>query len=269
MDMKKFILLISFCFIFVLPVFSIEIEQNKAVQTFHYAIPDEEHTIDKKNEVEDVVFPSELELKGSIIYDESTSNEIDLNPEMINKPKIKLKSVNNIKTPLKRDFYASRIQIPEKSVLSNASKYVNEQYSIKPIWSYVKEKVGNFSYGTEYSTYIDTTEFQSAMNLYTRYDFKHFAITGAVGTTEKNIQGVNDSVIKIAPEIKLSKSFVVRDTIQAYVNMPVKKNRLSIIYTPQWQKNPDILRFELGIGNSYYTGGRVNSSIEFMTRIKL
>ena len=69
--------------------------------------------------------------------------------------------------------------------------------------------------------------------------------------------------------IKLSKSFVIRDTVQAYVNSDVKKNRISIIYTPQWQKTPDLIRIELGITNSYYAGGKVNSAIEFSTRIRL
>ena len=266
--MKKFVLSILLCFSIFSPVIAVDIEQNQAVQTFHYAIPDEECTIDNHKEATEEPFPSELELRGSVIYDESSSAEIDLDKNVV-KPKIRLKKAGTVTTPIKKDVYSSQIQMPEKSALSNASRYISEEYSIKPIWSYVREQIGNFSYGTEYSTFIDTTEFQTSMNLYTRYDFKHFAITGSVGKTEKNIQGVNDSVIKIAPEIKLSKSFVIRDTVQAYVNTPVKKNRVSIIYTPQWQKNPDTIRIELGVTNSYYTGGRVNSAIEFMTRIKL
>ena len=57
--------------------------------------------------------------------------------------------------------------------------------------------------------------------------------------------------------------------MQAYVNNTVRKNKISIIYTPQWQKNPGMVRIELGVTNSYYTGGKVNSAVEFSTRIRL
>lgn len=253
------------------PALSMEIEQAKAVQTFHHVLPEEEQSIHTETEqYDDYFFPSEVELKGSVIYDEGASiNEIKLD-ENIEKPKIRLKTANMVIPVNEKKVYTTGLNVPARSALSTASRLTGEEYIIAPVWSYVQESVGNFSYGTLYTSGIDTAQLQSTMNLYTRYDFKHFAITGAVATSERNIEySTDERIIQIAPEIKLSKSFVIRDTVQAYVNSDYKKNKISIIYTPQWQKTRGALRIELGVTNSYYTGGKVNSAIEFSTKIRL
>ena len=268
--MKKCFVLLFFIFFAVQPTYSIEIEQPQAVQTLHHVLPDEEEqTIhDEEPVYDDFYFPSEVELKGSVIYDEGAVVKEEIELKDIEKPKIKLKTANMI-IPVTENYIALKPLDISRSALSSASRLTGHEYYIAPVFSYVKEQVGNFSYGTHYFSGIDTSQLQTSMNLYTRYDFKYFAITGAVGTNEKNIEGINDRTLIIAPEIKLSKSFVIRDTVQAYVNNTVRKNKISIIYTPQWQKNPGMVRIELGVINSYYTGGKVNSAVEFSTRIRL
>jgi hypothetical protein len=268
--MKKIYILLGLLLVFVLPVSAIEIEQPKAVQSIYQVLPDDEEvkTInDVEENSDDFCFPAEMELKGSVIYDEgANAQEIELKD--VEKPKIKLKTSNMIIPVTEKKIFDNVLDMP-RSALSSASRLKGEEYYIAPVWSYVQEQVGNFSYGTQYSSGIDTAQLLTTMNFYTRYDFKHFAITGAVGTNDRNVEGINDRTIQIAPEIKLSKSFVVRDTVQAYVNDTVRKNRISIIYTPQWKKYPDMIRIELGISNSFYTGGKVNSAIEFSTKIRL
>lgn len=269
MFMRRVFFVLFYIIFMMLPTYALEIEQPKAVQTLHHVLPEDEQTIhDEEVQYDDYYFPAEVEIKGSVIYDAGAiSNEIELGKD-VDKPKIKLKTSNMIIPVTEKKIFANVLEVP-RSALSNASRLTGEEYYIAPVWSYVKEQVGNFSYGTYYTSGIDTSQLQTTMNLYSRYDFKHFAITGAVGTNEKNIEGINDRTISIAPEIKLSKSFVIRDTVQAYVNDIVKKNKISIIYTPQWQKYQDMIRIELGITNSYYTGGKVNSAVEFSTRIRL
>ena len=273
--MKKYIVLIFFILFFAPQTFSIEIEQPKAVQSFIYVLPDNnEIDIHTKDRSEEFSFPSEVELKGSVIYDAGAdiNREIELEiDEDIEKPKIRLKTANMvIPVDEKKVYTEMNLYTPVRSALSTASRLTGEEYVIAPVWSYVQERIGNFSYGTYYSSGIDTAQLQSTMNIYTRYDFKHFAISGGVAANERNIDySADDRIVHIAPEIKLSKSFVIRDTVQAYVNSDVKKNKISVIYTPQWQKHPDTFRLELGITNSYYTGGKVNSAIEFSTKIRL
>lgn len=272
--MKRLVLLLSI-FLLCMPVSALEIVQPKAVQSIHYVIPadNEKQTIENKNEKEsdDLCFPNEVELKGSVIYNESTqrAKEIVLD-QTVERPHINLKTPQMIIPVKDEKIFAKGIDIYQRSAISTATRITGEEYSVKPIWSYLNEQYGNFSYGTIYSSGIDTSQLQTTMNLYTRYDFKYFAITGAVGTNESNVEGTRDEkTLQLAPEIKLSKSFVIRDTIQAYVNENYKKNKISLIYTPQWKKHPDMLRFELGFSNTYYTGGRVRSAVEFSTRIRL
>lgn len=260
---------------FCLPVHAIEIEQPKAVQSIHHVISiDDEDTIEatsQKEEYDDLYFPNEVELKGSVIYNEGVQHakEIELD-NTIKKPQVNLKTSHMIIPVKDEKIYSSVLDISQRSPLSTATRITGEEYSVKPIWSYINEQTGNFSYGTIYSSGIDTSQLQSTMNLYTRYDFKYFAIIGAVGTNESNVEGTRDEkTVQFSPEIKLSKSFVIRDTIQAYVNETYKKNKISIIYTPQWKKHPDMLRLELGVSHTYYTGGRVRSAVEFSTRIRL
>lgn len=253
----------------------VEIDQPEAIKTVHFVYSiddDDEQTLDNHDQEtgHDDYLKNEVELKGSVIYDEGINHlkEIGLD-ENIQKPQINLKTPQMI-IPVKTEkIKTAGIHMPDRSALSNASRLSGEEYLIEPVWSYITEQTGNFSYGTFYSSGIDNCQLQTTMNLYTRYDFKHFAITGAVGTNESNVEGTKDEkVIQFAPEIKLSKSFVIRDTVQAYVNENYKKNKLSIIYTPQWKRHPDILRFELGFSNTYYPEGKIRSAVEFSTRIR-
>ena len=272
--MKRLVLLLSL-FLICMPVSAMEIEQPKAVQSIRHVIPidDEVQTIETKNEENnnDLYFPNEVELKGSVIYNESTQHakEIELD-KTVEKPHINLKTSQMI-IPIKDEkIYSTGLDISQRSAISTATRITGEEYSVKPVWSYLNEQYGNFSYATIYSSGIDTCQLQTTMNLFTRYDFKYFAITGAVGTNESNVEGTRDEkTLQLSPEIKLSKSFVIRDTIQAYVNENYKKNKISLIYTPQWKKHPDMLRFELGFSNTYYTGGKIRSAVEFSTRIRL
>ena len=274
--MKKLLLLILLIFISspVLYAKDLEIEQTKPLETVHYvySIDDEEDNLETHdtNQTSEDYLNGEIELKGSVIYNEGAqyAQEIELD-KTVQKPQIILKTSNMI-IPIKDEkIKASALDIYARSAIASANVIRGEEYIVAPIWSYIREQTGNFSYGTIYSSYIDTAQLQSTMNLYTRYDFKYFAITGAIGTNESNFEGVMDQkTSQISPEIKLSKSFVIRDTIQAYVNENYKKNRISIIYTPQWEKYPDILRFELGLTHTYYGSGRLRSAVEFSTIIR-
>ena len=272
--MKNKIILLLYFVIFISPAFPIETEQPKAVQCFNYVLPEEEPDINTETESADYTYPSEVELKGSVIYDEGKNSlpavELEIEPD-IEKPKIRLKTANMVIPSRGTEVYTTTgLYTSARSALSTASRLTGEEYIIAPVRSYIHEEIGNFSYGTYYSSGIDTSQLQTTMNIYTRYDFKYFAITGSVAADERNIEySTDERSVQIAPEIKLSKSFVVRDTVQSYVNSDVKKNKISVIYTPAWQKNPDTIRLEVGITNSYYAGGKVNSSVEFSTKIRL
>ena len=275
--MKNWCLLLTLIF-FAVPVLyaqELDIEQAEPIQSIRhvYQIDDEDDTTIDNHEEKQYsgdYLNTEVELKGTVIYNEGLKHleEIELD-ETVEKPHINLKTAHMVIPVKDEKIKATGLDIYARSAISLATRVTGEEYIVKPAWSYIQEQTGNFSYGTLYSSGLDTAQLQTTMNIYTRYDFKHFAFTGAVGTNESNVEGTKDErIIQFAPEIKISKSFVIRDTVQAYVNEDYKKNKISIIYTPQWQQNPDILRFELGFSNTYYTGGRTRSAVEFSTRIR-
>lgn len=278
--MKRFLLVLTFL-ILCLPAYcddikneNIEISQPEPMKSIHYVISlddEDEETIEEKEEEYDDFYFNEVELKGTVIYNEGVEHAKEIELEKItDKPSINLKKSNMIIPVKDENIYSKGIDIYNRRAISTATRLTGEEYFVAPVWSYITEQTGNFSYGTYYLSELDTTQLQSTLNIYTRYDFKHFAITGAVGTNESNVEGtVDQKTVQIAPEIKLSKSFVIRDTIQAYVNETYKKNKISIIYTPQIKNNPDLLRFELGFSNTYNYGEKIRSAIEFSTRIRL
>ena len=268
--MKRYLLLFFILFLPTGFASAIEIDAPKAVETINHVVPVQQQTINTELDEHEDYYTTEVELKGSVIYNEGVNSIPEVELQDVVKPKIKLKTANMI-IPVNEKHSKSQsvIPIPSRSAFADATRLKGEDYCLIPVWSLVKESMGNFTYGTEYFTCVDTAQLETTMNLYTRYDFKYFAITGGVGTNEKRAQGMNDNIVKFAPEIKLSKSFVIRDTVQAYVNNNVKKNRISIIYTPQIKNHPDVLRFELGFSNSFYAGGRVDSAVEFSTKIRL
>ncbi len=257
-----------------LPAFSVEIEQPKPIQTIHHVVPEEEQTIENvetEDKPDDFQFPNEVELKGTVIYNEGAKvQEIELD-KTVQKPEINLKTKHMI-IPVKyagKGIYDDKY-LNQRSALASATRVTGEEYMIAPVWQQVSAQMGNFSYGTLYTSGLDDSQLQNTMNVFTRYDFKHFAIAAYVGANERNTGMDKDTqTFQLAPEIKLSKSFVIRDTVQAYVNQGYKKNEVSIIYTPKIKDQYDILRFELGLTQTYYESGGSKSAIEFSTKIRL
>ena len=235
------------------PVFSIDknLENTNSLLTNPEIIPQESDI-------------NNIKLEGGITFEED--NVIYLNKE-IERPTLNIKNKNTlipIYTPIDTN---SRMR--SRSALAKASKLTGEEYYITPMFHYINEQVGNFSYGSYHGASIDSAQMTYSSSIFTRYDAKYCALTGTFSTDSQTIDGVYKSMFGISPEIKLTNSLSIRDTIKTYMGVPVKKNQISLIYTPQLKKYIDGLRFELGLSQSFYENGANNSSIEFITRFKL
>lgn len=269
--MKRWLLLLIISFSVAHITLAAEHDGSESVGSINHVVPFENsQTINPPAEEEVDYYSADMELRGSVIYDEGAKSIPDVELNGVAKPKIKLKTANMIipvnEHPVKTD---TMVNMPSRSAFSETIRIKGEDYCLIPVWSLVKETMGNFTYGTEYLTCVDFAQLETTMNIYTRYDFKHFAITGGLGSHEKRAQGFNDNVIKIAPEVKLTKTIAIRDTVQTYVINNIKKNKVSIIYTPKIKNSTETLWFELGFSNSFYPSGRVNSSVEFFTKFRL
>ena len=207
---------------------------------------------------------STIKLEGGITFDDD--NAIYLDKE-IDRPTLNLKTKSTVipvYTPVATD---SRIR--SRRALAKASKLTGDEYYIVPIFNYVSEQAGNFSYGTYYGASIDSAQMTYSTSLFTRYDTKYCALTGLLSSDSQSIDGSYKSMLGVAPELKLTKSLSIRDTIKTYMGVPVKKNQISLIYTPQLKRYIDSLRFELGLSQAFYENGATNYSLEFSTKFKL
>lgn len=226
---------------------------------------------DNANEVEETailnnpkIIPQQQTLEGGVSFDEDSAIYLD---KSIERPTLNIKPPNTLIPVYTPTFKDTRIR--ERSALAKSSKLSGDEYYIAPIFNYVSEQAGNFSYGTYYGASMDSAQMTYSTSMFTRYDGKKYALTGTVSTDTQSIDGSYQSMLGIAPELKLTKSLALRDTVKTYMGVPVKKNSISLIYTPQLKKYIDSLRFELGLSQTFYESGYNNASLEFSTKFKL
>ncbi len=226
---------------------------------------------DNANEVEETailnnpkIIPQQQTLEGGVSFQEDSAIYLD---KSIERPTLNIKPPNTLIPVYTPTFKDTRIR--ERSALAKSSKLSGDEYYIAPIFNYVSEQAGNFSYGTYYGASMDSAQMTYSTSMFTRYDGKKYALTGTVSTDTQSIDGSYQSMLGIAPELKLTKSLALRDTVKTYMGVPVKKNSISLIYTPQLKKYIDSLRFELGLSQTFYESGYNNASLEFSTKFKL
>ena len=204
-------------------------------------------------------------LQGEVEFNEDGTVYLD---KTIERPTLNIKPPNTILPVYTPTISDSRMR--SRSALANASKLTGEEYYISPIFNTLQEQAGNFSYGTYYGASMDSAQMTYSTSWFTRYDGKKYAITSTYSTDSQSINGAYQSMFGISPEIKLTKSLAIRDTLKTYMAAPLKKNQISLIYTPQLKRYIDSLRFELGLSQSFYeNGGGNSSSVEFTTKFKL
>lgn len=158
---------------------------------------------------------------------------------------------------------------PMKDSFEPASKFATQEYNIRPVSSYFVQKIGDFSFGTGYDSYLDSAQVNYSTNVFTRYDWKHFALTGTFAKLTNSNYDTYDNKVYIAPELKLTKRLSLLDVMQSDVEQINKKNELVLRYTPHLKKGADDVQFEVGAGQSYYQDNFVKSSLRFSTRFKL
>ena len=187
---------------------------------------------DNTNNVEETILnnpkiiPQET-LKGEVSFDEDSAIYLD---KSIERPTLNIKPPNTLIPVYTPTFKDTRIR--DRSALAKSSKLSGDEYYIAPIFNYVSEQAGNFSYGTYYGASMDSAQMTYSTSLFTRYDGKRYALTGTINTDSQSIDGSYRSMLGIAPEIKLTKALALRDTVKTYMGVPVKKNSISLIYTP-------------------------------------
>ncbi len=158
---------------------------------------------------------------------------------------------------------------PMQDEFGSASKFATQEYAIRPVSTDFVQKQGNFSFGTSYNSYLDSAQVNYSTGIFTKYDWKHFAISSTFAKNTNSNYDSYDHKIYIAPELKLTKRLSLLDVMQTDVQQINKKNEIVLRYTPRTKKYADDIQFELGAGQSFYEDNFIKSSLRFSTRFKL
>ena len=208
-------------------------------------------------------------LQGQIEYDDNPVEVIyldeDIEKPVINIPKRSLTlpvGVLNITS----NTNSSRSALARTSINRGSLK------DILPLSGSVTEEIGaGFSFGqmweqelSQYAQMENTTAF------FVRYDSpKWFSFTTSVRQATNQDIGTQYNLFRMAPEFHITDKLTLKDSFTNYMAQTRYKNEVTLVYTPALRKYAESLKFELGVAQTYYQGGRQRNQIQFSTGFKL
>ena len=218
--------------------------------------------IENNEESEDILLPEDVienEYAPSVNF-----NSADSTPTVIN-----LKTPQPIKAKSFKEYKIGNVQTVDPTRYLRTSKYSTQEYSIAPLTSGVVKKSGKFSYGTIFSSEIDTAQLENSTKVFTRYETEKYAFSTTFSKTEATNYGGTRSSLYLAPELKLGKGFSIKDVMRGDIETTKKKNEIVLIYKPPSLANTNSLQFEIGAGQSFYENADSRSTFRFSTSFKL
>lgn len=208
-------------------------------------------------------------LQGQVQYDDNPIEVIYLD-EDIEKPQVNIPK-RTLTLPVGVLNITSNSN-NQRSALARSSINRGSLKDILPLSGSVTEQLGSgFSYGqtweqemSQYSQMEDTTAF------FVKYDSpKYFSFTTSVRQSTNQDIGTQYNLFRMAPELHITDKLTLKDTFTNYMAQTRYKNEVTLVYTPALKKYAESLKFELGVAQTYYQGGRQRNQIEFSTGFKL
>ena len=200
-------------------------------------------------------------LKGYASYDE---DEITLDDDYRNY--INIQKPFRIGSENYSDLKTSNLQFYDHKY----SKYYTPEYSIEPVSGRNYKTIGGFSAGTSYSQEIDYGELEQTSGIFSRYEYKRFALetsyTKTVNTTNNNY---NDK-FAVAPEVKINDYFILKNKYSS--DMVLKRNKAELILSvnPFGKRDFDRLRLEFGVSRTFdQNNNALKDQFQVMTNFKL
>lgn len=205
-------------------------------------------------------------LKGYAEYNEEEANTITLDdsPDELLKLDITkpAKVAKNDYTSLKSsslNFYDNQY-----------SKYTGSEYNIAPKSSTNYTKYKGFSAGTTYDQCIDYAEFEQSSGVFSRYEYKNWAIRTAYSKTVNSTNNNYNDNFYFSPEWKVNQFFSLREVFSADIAKHRKKAEVVLSINPFGNKDSDRMRLEFGASQSYSNTNQVlRSQLKFSTNFKL
>lgn len=305
--MKRIVLgLVLFSFTF-MPAFSQEFDINSFFVAqngvFKYHIPDEDE--EQTEEQPQSQTADEVTVKEDIVSDDvtaDTSGISEYNPdqEISNEDDYELEDmygyvlhgyaeyfddeenaisldlpenehlVLNIKKPVAIEGkYFGYLQSSPSLFDNNYTKYNGSEYSISPISGSSSKSVGGFSAGATYSQGIDYGELEQSSGIFTKYQYKRFAISTSYAKTVNTTNNTYNDNFYIMPELKLSQYFTIKNILSADTVKKRKKAEVVLSVNPFGNKDYDRLRLEFGASGTYdEVNNAFKNQLKFSTMYK-
>ena len=242
---------------------SINSEETNSEETDDEIVDEEDENIDGQYEMGDMYTDV---LKGYAEYNEEEANTITLDdsPDELLKLDITkpAKVAKNDYTSLKSsslNFYDNQY-----------SKYTGSEYNIAPKSSTNYRKYKGFSAGTTYDQCIDYAEFEQSSGVFSRYEYKNWAIRTAYSKTVNSTNNNYNDNFYFSPEWKVNQFFSLREVFSADIAKHRKKAEVVLSINPFGNKDSDRMRLEFGASQSYSNTNQVlRSQLKFSTNFKL
>ena len=299
--MKRIVLgLVLFCFTF-MPAYSQNLDINSLFVAqngvFTYHIPDDdeqEEQTDKNSENEipaskDIVSDDiTADTSGIPKYDPDNNENYDIddmytyvlkgyaeyfddegNSVILDLPDNKLLALR-IKNPSAVEGkYFGYLQESPSLFDYNYSKYTGSEYSIAPVSGKSSKKIGNFSAGTTYSQGIDYGELEQSSGVFTKYQYKKFALSTSYAKTVNTTNNNYNDNFYIIPELQLNQYLAIKNVLSADTAKKRKKAEVVLSVNPFGKRDFDRLRFEFGASETYdEVSDSFKKQFKFMTNYK-
>lgn len=150
------------------------------------------------------------------------------------------------------------------------SKYNAPEYSISPMSSTNYRTIKGFSAGTVFSQGIDYAELEQSSGVFSRYQYKNFALSTAYMKTVNSTNNNYNDNFYFAPEQRLNQYFTLKEILSADITKERRKAEILLSINPLGDKDPNRLKFELGASQTYdYTNAVIKSQFKFSTKFNL
>lgn len=242
---------------------SINSEDTNSEETDDEIVDEEDENIDGQYEMGDMYTDV---LKGYAEYNEEEANTItfDDSPDEL----LKL----DITKPAKvaKNDYTSLKSSSLKFYDNQYSKYTGSEYNIAPKSSTNYRKYKGFSAGTTYDQCIDYAEFEQSSGVFSRYEYKNWAIRTAYSKTVNSTNNNYNDNFYFSPEWKVNQFFSLREVFSADIAKHRRKAEVVLSINPFGNKDTDRMRLEFGASQSYSNTNEIlRSQLKFSTNFKL
>ena len=150
------------------------------------------------------------------------------------------------------------------------SKLNSSEYSIAPMYSSKSKQMGAFSAGTVFSQYIDTGELESSSGIFSKFQYKRFALTTTYTRTLSSTDNSYSDNFYFAPELRLNQYLTIIERLSTNPITKNKKAEFILSINPFGQNDMDRLRLDLGASQSYDDENNLlKSQFKFYTVFKL